>query len=277
MTILGFEQMRRQRYITQESLHATLEKFDSDQATLEDNLAREAADPVARSEILQIIAARGWRRFQLLYTAGQDLPTLAQQLEKVVSAYEAYSKALDEVPEAQYHPPFAMDDVIDEYVDYLNILSAAILLRREDLVPRIHAVNEGTRFDEYDAIVEDLLSFYLPDRPQPNQWIWKQYEKLLDVIDSQDESNRQDVMNAYVAGWYSSMKGAAHFWGKHEKIKPSFSPYSGYWAMCAGAFTYLYGIDDSSYRSELVYPKDMVDYARNTPRRVAALGAETQC
>ena len=67
------------------------------------------------------------------------------------------------------------------------------------------------------------------------------------------------------------MKGKVHFWGKHEKIKPEFTPYLGYWAMCAGAFTYLYDIDDSSYRDELVYPKDLVDYARSIPRKTDVL------
>ncbi|WP_363507600.1 PoNe immunity protein domain-containing protein [Burkholderia sp. LMU1-1-1.1] len=54
--------------------------------------------------------------------------------------------------------------------------------------------------------------------------------------------------------------------GQHEKIKPKFTPYDGYWAMCAAAFTYLYDIDDSAYRNETVYPRDLVDYARSIPR-----------
>jgi len=46
-------------------------------------------------------------------------------------------------------------------------------------------------------------------------------------------------------------------------LKDSFSPYFGYWALCAGAFAYLLDIDDSSYRNEMVYPMDLVDYARS--------------
>ena len=63
----------------------------------------------------------------------------------------------------------------------------------------------------------------------------------------------------------ASMKGLAHFWGKHERIKHAYSSYVGYWAFSAAAFTYLYDIDDSGYRDELVYPKDLVDYARKSP------------
>jgi hypothetical protein len=72
-------------------------------------------------------------------------------------------------------------------------------------------------------------------------------------------------MKRYVENWYSEMKKKAHFWGKHEMISDDFSPYSGYWAMCSAAFTYLYKIDDSSYRDDIIYPKDMVDFARSMP------------
>lgn len=65
--------------------------------------------------------------------------------------------------------------------------------------------------------------------------------------------------------------GKAEFWGAHKRITPEFSPYFGYWAMCAGAFTYLLGLDDGSYRDEEVYPKDMVDYARSLSRRAVKL------
>lgn len=52
-----------------------------------------------------------------------------------------------------------------------------------------------------------------------------------------------------------------------KAIKPDYSPYTGYWAMYAGAFTYLYDIDDSAYRDRLVYPKDLVDFARSASRQ----------
>ena len=38
--------------------------------------------------------------------------------------------------------------------------------------------------------------------------------------------------------------------------------YFGYWAFEAGAVAYLYGIDDNQI-SHMVYPKDLVAYARN--------------
>ena len=167
-----------------------------------------------------------------------------------------------------------MVDMIDIYVDYINLLSAAILLHREDLIPRIYGLIEETDYDRDDAVIEELLKFYLPDRPELDEWLWKPYRGVLDAIDADTPAEMAKDMHKYVKGWYKNMKGVAHFWGKHEKITPEFSPYYGYWAMCAAAFSYLYDIDDSSYRDEIVYPKDLADYARSKPRRTTAEAAK---
>eukprot|EP01041_Mallomonas_annulata_P034556 gene34556-57350_t len=138
---------------------------------------------------------------------------------------------------------------MDEYVDYIGLLSAAVLLHREDLIPRLHQLLAGTDFDEADLLIEELLNFCLPGRPIVDQWFWdKPYGMLVEVIDSETSAAKVNAMKKYVKKWYSSMKGQAHLWGKHEKTTPEYSQYVGYWAFCAAAFTYLYDLDDSTYR-----------------------------
>jgi len=218
-----------------------------------------------------MLAYQLWNTFLMRYTAGENIEGLASSLTQVVEAFERYVEACNEVPDSEYRAPFLLDDMIDTYVDYLNLLCAAVLLHREDLIPRIAVLNEGTPYDMADAVIEDLLGFYLNERSPLDSWFWKAYTPLLDAIDADTSTERQKGMSKYVKGWYKSMKGVAHFLGKHEEIKPEFSPYDGYWAMCAAAFTYLYDIDDSKYCDELVYPKDMVDYARSKSRQPVKL------
>jgi len=265
MNNIEFAEQRRQPFLDEQSYRSTLEVFDSDYDFLKEKL-REARHPVEKVSALSSRANRLWSTFQLRLTAGESLDELSKFLTIVVDGFEAWSDALDAVSDDEYDPPFVLDDVIDTYVDYLNLLSAAVLLHREDLIPRICALNEGTGYEESDAVIEDLLGFFLPDRPTLDGWYWKAYTPLLDAIDQDSPAERASGMRTFVKGWYKSMKGVAHFWGKHEKIKPEFSPYYGYWAMCAAAFSYLYDIDDSKYRDELAYPKDMADYARSRPR-----------
>ena len=261
-----FTEIRRQIYMDEQSYNNTLSHINT-QNSLNIEALKEDLTKRGRKTTLLLIADNLWTIFKLKYTAGEKLTLLADSLDDIVSAFEAYVVAADDMPDDQYYPPFLMSETIDTYVDYLNLLCAAALLRREDLIGRIHALNEGTEFDGTDAVLEELLKFYLPDRPQLDDWLWdKPYRKLLDAIDSDTPEEMQAEMKRYVKNWYKDMKGVAFFWGKHEDITPEFSPYSGYWAMSAAAFTYLYQIDDSSYRNETVYPKDLVDYARSTPR-----------
>ena len=260
---IEFNNRRRQIYLDEESYRNTVTQLVAENAIE----SPQNLPLIDRCRDLQIAALDSWIIFQLRYTAGESLAELADSLDSIVIAYERWIARLDEVPEDDYYPPFIMNDMIDTYVGYLNMVAVAILLRREDLVPRICALNEGTDFDQVDAVLEELFKLFLPDRPWLDYLLWKkQYQKLLDVVDSDTPEEMAAEMRQHVKKWYINMKGKAHFWGKHEKIKPEFTPYFGYWAMCAGAFTYLYDIDDSSYRDEMVYPKDLVDYARSIPR-----------
>lgn len=258
-----FRDRRRQIFLDEESYVNTI-------ARLEAETSGSLVPGLSQEDLCRNLRARAfdsWVIFKLKYTAGESLTELANSLDHVIVSYELYVESLREMPDSQYRPPFIMNDLIDTYVRYLNIVSVAILLRREDLVGRICALNEGSDFDRVDAVLEELFKFFLPERPELDHWLWdKPYRILLDAIDSETPDEMRAQMELYVKGWYADMKGQAHFWGQHEKIKPDFTPYDGYWAMCAAAFTYLYNIDDTSYRDEQVYPKDLVEYARSNPR-----------
>lgn len=275
MNNTDFRAKRRQSYLSEDSFVNTIAFYDHEYKPLRLNLNHEDIGNKAKARILGVLANGEWNIFQLRFTAGENLTILANSLTDIVEAYERYAEALLELPDEDCHPPFILNDMIDTYVNYLHLLCFAILLHREDLIPRIHALNEGTDFEGADAVIEELLKFYLSDRPVLDVWLWdKPYRNLLDAIDSDTPAEMAKGMKKHVKGWYSGMKGQAHFWGKHEQIKPEFTPYEGYWAMCAAAFTYLYDIDDASYRDEIVYPKDLVDYARSKPRRTSEEAAK---
>jgi hypothetical protein len=267
MTI-KFPAQRRQPFIAEDSYNNTIAFFKNDLDIYEQTLERQRDLPLPRTTTLLLVAETAWNEFCLRYTGGEDLTTLATYLEVVVEKYESAALSMGEVPENKYRPVFMLEEMVDEYVDYLGILSVAILLHREDLIIRIHGLLEGTDYDGVDLLIEELLRFYIPDRPELDEWLWdKPYNLLVDAIDSNQQAAREKGMKKYVSKWYPSMKGKAAFWGKHEEIQANFFPYFGYWTFCAAAFTYLYGIDDVTYRSEVVYPKDLVDYARSMPRQ----------
>jgi hypothetical protein len=274
---MEFNSIRRQKYLDETSYTNTLKNFEKNKFEYDQLLAQPNADTDEDVGVYQYRALELWAAFQLKYTAGENLEELSRSMGEIVEAFDVYVQKNEAVPEVDYYSPFLIDSSIDNYVDFINIVCAAILLHREDLLPVIFQWIDGGEFDGIDAVLEELLKFYFPDRPLPDSWIWDQpYEKLLDVIDSDSLQERPKLMKDYVKEWCLSMRKQASFCGKHSEIKPEFSPYYGYWAMCAAAFAYLLDIDDTLYRNEEVYPKDLVDYARSLPRRSLKLRDGTE-
>ena len=77
--------------------------------------------------MLEVRALSKWEAFQLKYTGGEPLSKLARELDEVVAAYEAYADENDKKPDSEYYPPVILNDHIDNYVDYVNLLSVAVL------------------------------------------------------------------------------------------------------------------------------------------------------
>jgi len=266
---------RRQPYLDEQSYSNTLAHFANDRVAYSDYLTMPTASLRAKVNSLESIANDLWAIFLLDFTAGASPEYLADSLEQVVLAFEAFANQALELPDEEYAPPFELDEMLDIYVDYLQLLSTAVLLHREDLIPRIFGLLEGTDYDGVDAVIEAMLQFYLPDRPVPDEWLWdKPFDQLIQAIDAQNPQDRAKAMSKYISSWYAGMKCKAHFWGKHEQIKPEFTPYFGYWALCSAAFSYLYDIDDSEYRDQMVYPKDLIEFARSMPRKVPTKSIE---
>jgi hypothetical protein len=262
----SFESTRRQHFIDIESYRNTLAHYHKEIPLYQENLARPETYPGDHAYFVRMRAMDHWASLQLRYTGGEPISEIAPLLDGIVSAYSDYVEKTNEATDEYYRPAFLLSEFFDQYTEYLHIICVPILMRREDLLPAVLAWNEGTDFDGVDAVIEELFKFYFPDRPDLDGWLWEQpYRLLLDAIDEPDPSERPKLMKMFVKEWYPSMKGKAGFWGKHEEIKPDFSPYTGYWNVCAAAFTYLYDIDDSSYRDEITYPEDLVDYARSIP------------
>ena len=225
------------------------------------NLARVAGD----------VAEDKFFIFSLRYTAGESLDKLRNDLEDVVVAYERYAKYDRQYRDEPRMPLFDFKH-IDDYVRVIALLSLTILFRREDLIPRIHDFVSGSAFDEQDALYEELLTRYLPNRRYLDEWYHDlPYRYLLDVTAGESPAERTTDMQSYLKNWYKNMKGCG-WYDSHKGQSPEGGGYFGYWAWEAGAVAYLYELDDTTFRDHLVYPKDLVDYARSHQTETKSVG-----
>lgn len=199
----------------------------------------------------------------MIYTAGYRVESLTSNLEPLVAAYER-KREFDILA-------YGSDEVCagfgenDDYEQFLQTLSLCILLGRSELIPRLSAIFDRDNKGQ-DAIYETLLSFYDDSRVKTDDLLFKRpFAGLLKVIRATTPKEASKLLDKYCKDWYPAFKKAP-WYDSHLSIDGEDGSYSGYWAFEAGAIAYLFNIDDSQI-DHMVYPKDLVAYARsNTPK-----------
>ncbi|TXI29819.1 MAG: DUF1911 domain-containing protein [Aquipseudomonas alcaligenes] len=198
-----------------------------------------------------------------IYTDGQSPEQIIPHLDALVAAYEK-ERELDIIS-------YGSDEVCagfgenDDYEQFLQTLSLCILLGRSELIPRLSAIFDRDNKGQ-DALYETLLSFYDDSRVKTDELLFKRpFAGLLKVVRATTPKEASKLLDKYCKDWYPAFKKAP-WYDSHLSIDGEDGSYSGYWAFEAGAIAYLFNIDDSQI-DHMVYPKDLVAYARsNTPK-----------
>ncbi|WP_219094059.1 PoNe immunity protein domain-containing protein [Pseudomonas sp. UMAB-40] len=193
------------------------------------------------------------------YTAGENIDALAPMLEDLVEKYEIRQKALAEYQGVPNISPLAIDDWPNQYEEAVQVISLCILLHRTDLLPRFVKLIDDAGYAGEDTLYEALLNKVMPHRHDVDEWYHDVYTLLIQAIYTDNRQESPKLLKKYCQQWYPAFKQAP--W--HDThLQGDEGTYVGYWAFEAGAIAFLYGIDDSKI-DHMVYPKDLVEYARN--------------
>ncbi|PLC03894.1 hypothetical protein CY658_17780 [Variovorax sp. RO1] len=214
--------------------------------------------------------------WMLDYTAGVDLDTLAPQLAGIVDEFVRWNDA--NVPYRKHlKEKYAEEDkqqgittrldvsAVDFdnqiwFEDALQLVSVAILLRDARSVKRIVKAMVFNRYA--DALYEQLIADFVDDPQEEMQEVLhdEPYSTLVEAYFEDDDAKAVALVKDYLKNWYKHQDGA-RWYNAHLKIEDDLSFYYGYWAFEAGATCFLLDLDDSTI-DHMVYPKDLVAYAR---------------
>ncbi|UXZ98106.1 DUF1911 domain-containing protein [Pseudomonas phytophila] len=198
-------------------------------------------------------------RMLAAYTAGEEIACLTPMLEDLIDKYESRQSRLEISEGISDISPLAIDDWPDQYEECVQVIGLCILLHRTDLLKRFVRLIDVAGYAGGDTLYEDLLVKLLPNRKDVDQWFHEVYSDLIRVIYADSKESASTFLKKYCDQWYPAFKQApwhdTHLQGEEGN-------YVGYWAIEAGAIAFLYGIDDSKI-DHMVYPKDLVEYARN--------------
>ncbi|WP_125932116.1 PoNe immunity protein domain-containing protein [Thiosocius teredinicola] len=251
--------MRRQQFLTEDFVQHQIDRREKLLIAFAKELALPDTDKEGASLLHQALSGDHYEALSLRYTAGQPIGQLRPQITNVIEAYERYQKALAEYEEAPDMSPLGLDQ-LDDYERAMQIIGLCVLMHRPDLLKRIAALIDPGYKGE-DTLYEDILAFYLTDRIELDEWYHEApYTPLIRAMYEEDDQIAARLLNDYVNNWYPAFKYAPWHDG-HLRTEGTDGDYFGYWAFEAGAVAYLCNIDDSQI-THMVYPKDLVAWAR---------------
>ena len=193
------------------------------------------------------------------YTAGEKIDILIPLLEELIEKYETLQYKLSILEQSPKISPLAIDDWPDQYEECVQVIGLCILLNRTDLLKRFVVLIDQAGYVGDDTLYEDLLKKALPNRHDVDQWYHDVYTPLVQAIYVDSKEKSSELLGEYCNQWYDAFIQAP--WHDNH-LQGERGNYVGYWAIEAGAIAFLYDIDDSKI-DHMVYPRDLVEYARN--------------
>ena len=267
----------RQKFFSDEHYANFLSEYDELVEFFKVNKFKSDSDLEEASQRAKYFQSLALDRLLATYTFGEKIEAIIPLLEELIEKYETRQKALAEYQGLPKISPLAIDDWPNQYEEAVQVISLCILLHRTDLLPRFVKLIDEAGYAGDDTLYEALLSKVMPDRYDVDQWYHDVYTPLIQAIyvDSKEEASK--LLKKYCQQWYPAFKQApwhdTHLQGEE-------GTYVGYWAFEAGAIAFLYGIDDSKI-DHMVYPKDLVEYARDyqpaNEAQVARIDAGQPC
>jgi hypothetical protein len=270
MELLPFDQRCRQQFLY-EDLYTKTSKNQLAIIDVELENKRITDSMQGKASVHHFLYLEEFWIWMLDYTAGKPIDALAPRIADIVDKFEEWNKvdqlyqqeaALDFPEDGPYEyegaPQFS---TLSDYEDTLQLLSIAILLRDQRSVLRIIHVLRGHR--GRDGLFEQLIGAYVEDSQDLDTCIIsKPYNTLLQVFYEEDDNAALALLQKYLKQWYPAMKNHPRWYDEHLNInEEGYAAYYGYWAFEAGATAFILDLDDSQIE-HLVYPKDLVDYAR---------------
>lgn len=269
--------IRRQKFYSENHYENFLREHDEVTEFFKTNTFKSDApegEATLRSRFFQRLALR---KLTAAYTAGEEIASLVPLLEDLVDKYEIRQAKLAQSEHSTDISPLSIDDWPHEYEECVQVIGFCILLHRTDLLKRFVKLIDGAGYAGDDTLYEDLLCKVLPGRHDIDQWYHDVYSPLVQAIYAKTKEEATKYLKKYCSQWYPAFKQPSWHDTHHQGEEGN---YVGYWAIEAGAIAFLYGIDDSKI-DHMVYPKDLVEYARNyratDPSQVARVDAGKVC
>ena len=255
---MAFKDMRRQKFLSESHANERDDDLTFGIRRYTERVGNPELREEARGKSAWMAATYSLDLVILRYTAGRPIESLSRELPSVIEAFDRYIPFNNPPPSEARTLTITQ---IEAYVYVMWLLSLCKLLGHADLVPKVLSwLNIGREFSRgRDTLFEQVVGKLTGAMEDPGRYILHlaPYAPLGKAVIAEHADDRPALVKEFLDGWYKGLK-ECYWHGTHtDQIG-----YFGYWAFEAALVTVLWDIDDSSYRDHLVYPKDLVDWAR---------------
>lgn len=256
---MAFPDERRQKFLDQKHSDEMAEYLTKIVDLKSKKLNRQDLRQETRKSAAWLLATSKLELLVLRYTAGHPIDELHGQLPSVISAFDTYIPLDTPRPNEAHTLEITQ---LEAYVYVMWLLALCRLLGHEELIPTVIGwLDRNAEFNRgRDGLFESVVEKLTGTRFQTERVLLhpEAYRPLAKAT-VPDATDRPALVKEFVENWYKQMEDC--YWhGTHTDKEGS--SYFGYWCLEAALVTFLWEIDDTSYRDHLVYPKDLVDYAR---------------
>lgn len=257
---MAFNDVRRQKFLGEARARERDEDLTDRIQDFRQEINNEALVARARRSYAWKVASESLELLILRYTAGHPLAELSKQLPPVIQAFDTYIPLNNPGPNEAHTLTITQQEA---YVYVMWLLCICQLLGHGELVPTVMKwIDKNAEFNRgRDGLFESVVEKLTGTKEQTERVLLhpEPYRPLAKATAAEKPEDRPALVKEFLEGWYKNMK-PCYWHGTHTDGEAS--QYFGYWAFEAALVTYLWDIDDSSYRDHLVYPKDLVDFAR---------------
>lgn len=270
MTAEAFRAKRRQQFLTKHFFNLNVAHLAwTNEVHSEGILIRRAKgnlEPVGQSGIFKTKL----NLLKLYYTAGCDIDELRPLYSDVIQAlgiwhadeheYSIWLAAKSKFDLRVDMTPVCIDGLADFQLA-MDVLSLGVLLGEGGAMRQVAQWMQSVRGE--DMLFEYLLSPAVTDpRTGTDFFHAEPYDPLIDAFyTAKTPEESSAFVKKYLDGWYKSFDEVPWHDG-HLVTTDRYMYYYGYWSFEAAAVCVIHGIDDTSFRDHMVYPKDLADWAR---------------
>lgn len=200
------------------------------------------------------------------YSMGSSIDIMKESFNVALRSFKNNEGWIKKVTKVNVSEGIYIDQyMVEPYGKLLRMLSIGYLLNlpKDDFNILVDQIDSDNISDNiYEFIIHAKIDNRKVEREEnydeEKSIILKSYKNIRDAISLKEKNTAENLIKDYLkkdfnhkhSGFYNSHKSRANV-------------YFGYWSFESAAIVIIMDLDDSSFRNNKYYPKDLVDYYRS--------------